>query len=171
MVNPMSPKAQLHLSGSLWERGDHKEVVACYRNVLEMLPTSAAVHSSLIFAMYHDPDCSPQDRLREAVAWNQVHTSPQMRSNRPHSDDPDVRQQLRIGFVSPDLIDHPCARNILPILRAHDREQMEVFCYSSTKTVMTRPGNCNLWPAVGATSAGRVIAKPPPLSVKTASMC
>jgi len=139
-IDPASPKAQLHLAGSLWEHGNHSGVTACYRNMVKIVPSSAAVHSSLIFAMYHDPACSPLDRLREAVAWDRTHASPRKRSIRPHSNDPTPGRRLRVGFVSPDLIDHPCARNILPILRAFDREQMDVFCYSSSRQVddMTR---------------------------------
>jgi predicted O-linked N-acetylglucosamine transferase (SPINDLY family) len=139
-IDPTSPKVQLHLAGGLWEQGNHRELVACYRNVVKMIPDSAAVHSSLIFAMYHDPACSPPDRLREAVAWDRTHALPRKRLIRPHSNDPTPGRRLRVGFVSPDLIDHPCARNILPILRAFDREQMNIFCYSSSRQVddMTR---------------------------------
>jgi hypothetical protein len=41
-------------------------------------------------------------------------------------------RKLRVGYVSPDFRNHSVARFIVPILRAHDRERVEVFCYSST---------------------------------------
>ncbi len=36
---------------------------------------------------------------------------------------------LRIGYVSPDLRRHAVANFLLPLLRHHDRESFEVFCY------------------------------------------
>lgn len=41
-----------------------------------------------------------------------------------------VRRRLRVGYVSEDYRAHSCAYFIEPLLRAHDREAVEVFCYS-----------------------------------------
>jgi protein O-GlcNAc transferase len=37
---------------------------------------------------------------------------------------------LRVGYVSPDFMDHPVAVFFEPVLAAHDRSAVEVFCYS-----------------------------------------
>jgi len=41
-------------------------------------------------------------------------------------------RKLRIGYVSPDFRNHSVARFLLPVLRAHDRERFDVYCYSTT---------------------------------------
>jgi len=41
---------------------------------------------------------------------------------------------LRIGYVSPDFFHHPVANFIAPVLAAHDRTAVEVFCYAEVKT-------------------------------------
>jgi len=41
---------------------------------------------------------------------------------------------LRIGYVSPDFRRHSVANFIKPVIRGHDREAFEVFCYSMVKT-------------------------------------
>ena len=54
--------------------------------------------------------------------------------------------RLRIGYISPDLRHHPVAFFVLPLLRAFDREQFEVFCYANnsedavSRTMAQQPG-------------------------------
>jgi predicted O-linked N-acetylglucosamine transferase (SPINDLY family) len=40
---------------------------------------------------------------------------------------------LKIGYVSPDFRTHPIGRFMLPLLKAHDRKQFEIYCYSGTR--------------------------------------
>lgn len=48
----------------------------------------------------------------------------------PRSLDPERR--LRVGYVSPDFRAHSVGMFVEPILRAHDRDRVEVVCYSTT---------------------------------------
>ena len=55
-----------------------------------------------------------------------------------------VEQRLRIGYVSPDLGNHPVGRFMLPLLRNHDHERFEIVCYADSRgtddvTQMIRP--------------------------------
>jgi len=38
--------------------------------------------------------------------------------------------QIRIGYVSPDFRNHATMRFILPLLEAHDRDRVQLYCYS-----------------------------------------
>ena len=44
------------------------------------------------------------------------------------------RERLRIGYVSPDFRQHSVAYFMEPILAAHDRNRVEVFCYAEIHT-------------------------------------
>lgn len=44
--------------------------------------------------------------------------------------DRDPERRLRVGYVSPDLRAHSVSYFIAGILKAHDRRQVEVFCYA-----------------------------------------
>jgi predicted O-linked N-acetylglucosamine transferase (SPINDLY family) len=37
---------------------------------------------------------------------------------------------LRVGYVSPDFIDHVVGRNLLPLFRCHEPKNVEIFCYA-----------------------------------------
>jgi protein O-GlcNAc transferase len=41
----------------------------------------------------------------------------------------DRERRLRVGYVSGDFKSHPAANFIHPVLRCHDRQRFEVFCY------------------------------------------
>ena len=45
----------------------------------------------------------------------------------------DINRKLRIGYVSPDFQKHSVAYFFEPLLKAHKRENIEVFCYSNVK--------------------------------------
>ncbi|MEO8559473.1 MAG: tetratricopeptide repeat protein [Rhodospirillales bacterium] len=49
---------------------------------------------------------------------------------RYHANAVDPERRLRIGYVSPDLRAHSVAYFFEGVLAAHDRQQVEVFCYS-----------------------------------------
>ncbi len=38
--------------------------------------------------------------------------------------------RLRVGYVSPDFVNHAVAFFIEPVLAQHDRDRFEIFCYS-----------------------------------------
>jgi len=42
-------------------------------------------------------------------------------------------RRLRVGYFSGDLLLHPVAFFLLPVVERHDRGQVEVFCYSFTR--------------------------------------
>ncbi|OFX14051.1 MAG: hypothetical protein A2516_04075 [Alphaproteobacteria bacterium RIFOXYD12_FULL_60_8] len=44
-----------------------------------------------------------------------------------------ANRRLRIGYVSSDFRAHPVTRNMLPLLRHHDRAQVEVCLYHNTR--------------------------------------
>ncbi|MBX9630131.1 MAG: tetratricopeptide repeat protein [Burkholderiales bacterium] len=41
---------------------------------------------------------------------------------------------LRIGYLSGDFRDHAVGRLIAPLIAAHDRERVEVYCYATTRS-------------------------------------
>src|SRR5262249_11791338 len=50
-----------------------------------------------------------------------------------HENDRDPNRRIRIGYVSPDFRTHVVGMNMLPLLKAHDHSQVEVFCYADVR--------------------------------------
>jgi predicted O-linked N-acetylglucosamine transferase (SPINDLY family) len=114
----------------LKDRGELDAAIACYRRAIEIRPDLSQLHSNLLLTLHYHPGYSPADLLREHRAWAERHVTPLAAVRRPHANDRDPDRVVRVGYVSPDFREHPVARFILPLLREHDRKQVEVFAYS-----------------------------------------
>jgi len=79
-------------------------------------------------ANHDDPDPTTGRALAEAFAREFGGQDPVAR---PIPATPaEAERRLRIGYLSSDLHRHPVAINLLPVLRAHDRERFELYFYA-----------------------------------------
>lgn len=106
-----------------------EEAVVHYRAALLAKPTPET-HSNLLFALNFLADTEPAEVLAEHRRWNELYAAQLAPTQRPP-----VRalagRRLRIGYLSPDFNHHSVAYFIEPVLAAHDRTRVEVFCYAS----------------------------------------
>jgi protein O-GlcNAc transferase len=113
--------------GALKWTGRIAESIASYRRAVEVDPTNVRAHNNLAYGVPFDPAASAADVLaaarRAAALYGPAPRRPQRR--------PIAGRPLRVGYVSPDFRDHVVGRNVLPLLRAHDRSAVEVYCYAS----------------------------------------
>ena len=93
-------------------------------------PGYAKAHSNLVYALHFHPDYDAPAIAEAHRQWDRQHARPLAPSIRPHANDRSPERRLRIGYVSPDLREHPVGRFLLPLLQAHDPAQFEVFCYA-----------------------------------------
>jgi len=118
--------------GNAWkDAGCHAEAIASYRQALALRPDAAEVHSNLLYTLYF---CDDNDALAIHAAhreWAQRYAAPLARFCRPHDNDRSPERRLRMGYVSPDLREHPVGRFLLPLWEAHDRRQFEIYGYTS----------------------------------------
>lgn len=116
--------------GSLLElQGKVEEAIDCFRRALALRPDFAEAHSNLLLALNYLPDIKSEDLFKEHLAWAQAHASPIPRATLPPVA-PDPQRRLRVGYVSPDLRNHPVAFFVEPMLKNHDRDSFEIYCYA-----------------------------------------
>lgn len=131
-LDPRCLEAQLNLGSALSDQGLADEAIQVYRQALETSPRSWPLFSNLLFSMHLDPSQTRQAIFAEHVAFGERlgACSPPAPAFEQSAD---PRRRLRIGYVSPDFRNHPVAHFIEPVLREHDREAVEVFCYSDVE--------------------------------------
>jgi len=113
----------------LYKLGRMEEAVVGYRQAIEIAP-DAACHDALLRGLNFLSDTTPEALNAEAGRWNSVHAAPLARYIRPHDNRPEPDRLLKIGYVSPDLYQHPMMRFLPPVLEHHDRSRFEVTVYS-----------------------------------------
>ncbi len=149
-IDPHYVDARNALAIVLCTLGKLDEAIAELRHTLELHPESQEARSALIFAMDLWPEATVADQQRERRAWFEKHGRMHAaRAPGAFANSRDPERRLRIGYVSADFRVHPAAMCCGPIIRYHDRTQVEVACYYGSKKedVMTQSlrGAAQLW--------------------------
>lgn len=128
-LRPGYPDPLDNLARALSAQGRADEAVSRYREALALSP-SPTIHSNLLYSL-NFLDMDPAVVRMEHENWGHQYcrTAP-LKGLRPQTK-PLSGRRLRVGYVSPDFIDHPVASFIAPVLAHHDRSRVEAYCYSN----------------------------------------
>lgn len=113
----------LHYAGRV------EEAMAAFRQALQLQPDYAVAHSNLLLALQYRPG-SPEDLIEAHRDFNRRQAQG-LRALGAHANDRDADRRLRVGYVSGDFSIHPVGYLLEGPLKAHDKAQVEVFCYSN----------------------------------------
>lgn len=116
-----------------WQEADDAFTRALELNPAHKIAEANRITCSLMHPLYED-DVPPERIYREHRDWGLTITAELAEVAAaeskpfPNSRDPDRR--LRIAFISGDLRDHPVAHFFRPLLASHDRDVLDVYCYT-----------------------------------------
>lgn len=118
------------LAGCLLALGRAKQAHDCFRRAAEsaQLDTSLRAASAAILSLQYAADVDEQAIAGITVDLAARFGEPDVTQDFCESE---VSQPLRIGFVSPDLSDHPVGLLLLPLLLFLDRSKLQPVLFSS----------------------------------------
>ncbi|NLG18499.1 MAG: tetratricopeptide repeat protein [Fibrobacter sp.] len=125
---PDSAPVFVNLGESLLAAGEIKEAEECFRKALQIDPGYCLAEDNLLLAMSYNPSYSCSQLFEE----HRKRGSRRIPVQRVFTNDPNPDRRLKIGYLSPDFCKHPAASFMEPVIRNHDRDNFEVFCYSQT---------------------------------------
>ena len=150
-IRPGWGKALNNTGNALVECGDIPEAMAAYTQAIESNPGNSVARSNLLLAMQYRTGLDSAAHRATAERWwrQQSFIRLQKKSgNNTYS----RRKRLKIGYLSPDFRQHSVSYFFLPLLRNHNRQGVEVFCYSAVKREdeITRriQAHCDHWRCV-----------------------
>ncbi len=128
---PQSAIAHNLAGNCLGELGRMREALACFQKAVECDPKDSVAHSNLLYNLNFHSAFSPEHVFalhrmwgRDAVeAANAFRIAPRTKIA--------SGKRLRLGYVSGDFRRHSVMYFLGPILRRHNRDQFEIFCYSN----------------------------------------
>ncbi len=133
VLNPDLAEAQGNLGRASADSGRLGEAIDYFREAVARDPKLVSAHSTMVFLMHYHPDYDSHVLYREHLNWDRHHGQPFKAFIKPHTNDRSPNRRLRIGYVSPDFKNHVVTWNFLPLLRQHDHQQFEIFCYAKVK--------------------------------------
>jgi protein O-GlcNAc transferase len=116
-----------NLGISLLDQGQPVAAREAMRRACAQCPDVPAAWRNLLFCLNYQPDLSAEDIFAEYRSWGEKQPPPSGLRVRPIAV---ADRRLRIGYVSPDFRAQSARFFIKPLLAAHDREKIEVFCYA-----------------------------------------
>ncbi len=131
-LEPTDPYALSSAGKIVLEMGDVETAEQYFRRAIEIDPLMSECHSFLLFILSGKADF-PQDALyAEHLKWGQIHGS--VSRTTKHMNVADENKRLRVGYVSPDFRKHAVTMFLLPVLKHHNGNKIEVFCYGELKS-------------------------------------
>ena len=131
-IKPDYAEGHSNLGVALADQGKHDEAIAALSQATCIEPNLAEAFSNLLLCLNYD-NKSTADRLCVAHReWDERYGQ-QVSRLTVHTNDHEVGRRLRIGYVSPDFRTHSVAYFLEPLLKEHDRQAVEVFCYAEVK--------------------------------------
>ena len=146
-LQPDFAEAHNNLGNVYKNEGRLELALASFGRAVELRPDYSGAHSNLLFTL-NFVDGLSQARIFELHRdWGRRHA--QGLARRDHANERDPERRLRIAYVSPDLRTHAVAMFIEPVLRHHDRTQVEVHAYAEVAQpdALTQrlQGLCEVW--------------------------
>jgi protein O-GlcNAc transferase len=104
--------------------------IETYQKALALEPTNHCCHGNLLLTMEYSTSTTQASIAAAQQHWYHHCAEPLSKEIRPFTNGRNPERRLRIGYVSPDLRNHPVGRFILPLWENHDRRNYEIFAYA-----------------------------------------
>ena len=128
-LKPDYAEAYNNLGAALQEQGKLTEAVSFYERALTLKPDYVDACSSLGFCLNYDDTATTNHIFAAHRDWNKRFGRPDL-VPKSYANNCSPGRRLKIGYVSPDLRHHSVAYFIEPLLKEHDRQLVEIYCYA-----------------------------------------
>lgn len=126
-LKPDLTNAHQNLGNTLAMIGEYADSIAAYKQALRMEPRNRKAISNYLLTLNYIQDIDSQHILDEHRRYGRLFCG---NGTKPHGFYSTEKAGLRIGYVSSDFRMHSVAYFLEPILKNHNRDRFEIFCYS-----------------------------------------
>jgi protein O-GlcNAc transferase len=132
-VQPPLSESLNNMANVLMGMGRYDEAVTQYQRAAAISPKAVDAHRNLLSAIMFHPGWTLEQRYAEHRRFEDLHARPLYPEAVSFGNSRDPGRRLRIGYLSSDFRGHSVARNLLPLIRAHHRDAVELFLYANVK--------------------------------------
>ncbi|MEJ1337791.1 MAG: tetratricopeptide repeat protein [Candidatus Sedimenticola sp. (ex Thyasira tokunagai)] len=125
-LNPKVVEAFYNLGNTQKELGQLENALVSYERAIQLKPNYKEAHSNRNYTLNFISGLSRIDVYKKHLELERASGNIKRLSavSSKHS-----KSRIRIGYLSPDFKTHSVAYFFEPLLRAHDRDTVEIFCY------------------------------------------
>jgi predicted O-linked N-acetylglucosamine transferase (SPINDLY family) len=115
------------------EQGRLEDAISYERRAVALRPDLPFLHSNLLLVLHYPAAYDPEAVFTEHMSWARQIEGQVTRGEGRVPADRDANRRLRIGYVSGDFREHVMGRYSEAVIGAHDRSQVEGFCYAHVR--------------------------------------
>ena len=121
--HPQWPSLLMNLGRCLDEQGLNHQALEYYSKVAGLTQQESLARSNMLFSLHYQPYLTRDYLFRAHKTW----------SNRVNETRQSIQAQnpIRVGYVSTDFRIHPLSAFFYPIVKHHNPEKVEIYCYSN----------------------------------------
>ena len=161
-LNPDDAELYNNLGTALTGQRQFNEAHQAFQKAIGLKPEYFAAHSNLCFTLNYAPELSLADYFKAHQSWASVVES----SSSPFQHNPetfDKNKRLRVGYVSADLRSHSVSYFFEVLLKHHNPDAVDVYCYSDVmapdKVTHRLQSLCPRWTSIVGLSDEKVARK------------
>ena len=155
-IDPSYARAYAGRARALQALGFREHSEADFSKAAELDAGNKDLHSDRLLSLHYRPHEDSEAFFEEHLAWARRHARGLGGESARAPHERRLSRKLNIGYVSPDFRRHSVACFIEPVLAAHDRSRVRVFCYSDAPfpDIVTRRMSklCDEWRDISRTA-------------------
>jgi predicted O-linked N-acetylglucosamine transferase (SPINDLY family) len=128
-ISPDYHQAVNNLGNVFLATGDVVAAVDAFRHTIAICPEYLEAHSNLMLALQYQPEASEQSLFNEAQRFGDSIGNDELFHVEYCDEKDQLKQRIKIGYLSPDFKEHPAAYFLKSIIAAHDRNIFEIHCF------------------------------------------
>lgn len=116
---------------ALMQQLQHERACALFQRAIALQGDNHAAHFNLLYLCNFFAEDKSRTIMRPSLHWvaSQCCTTGYQGTTHRHS----AHSRLRVGYLSADFRQHSVSYFFVPLIEAHDRGAVEIFCYSGVK--------------------------------------
>ncbi|MBV8059968.1 MAG: tetratricopeptide repeat protein, partial [Alphaproteobacteria bacterium] len=128
-MDPEQAAEPLNTLGMVYRhRGDIPKSREYFLQAAKCNKVDPLYYHNYLFTTVYDAEVSKEDLARLHRDFDKIYCQ-DIKPYHSYKNEVNPEKKLRIGFVSPDIRNHPVFMFLLPMLRALDRDRFEIFIY------------------------------------------
>lgn len=128
---PADVRAKVNLAGCLSDMGYPEQALEFYQDLSHDGKNQMVMASNELFELNYLPAMSREDVFHRHLAWADKYEMPFAVPAQFDDRNRDPHRKLKVGYVSADFCAHPVGFLLRDVVRAHDRDHVEIHCFSA----------------------------------------
>lgn len=133
-LNPNNPDTYMNYGNTLMVQARLPECLENLAQTIRLRPQHHYALSNVLLYSHYIPQATREYFWELFQDYDRRFALPLRPAELRFANPKTPERKLRVGFVSCDFRTHSVAFFVEPLLRSHDREKFEFFCYSSSQT-------------------------------------